>query len=120
MDPIEGDINLKTILFLNEGSSSAHYNADLALNVNEECSIIQGKLRAFDDPNFSLDLVRKTAIPPRANFRLGVAQPCASDFSIVNMLGKGSFGTVLLTKERLTNIHLAMKIVSKGLLAVKN
>lgn len=55
-----------------------------------------------------------------------VAQPCLcspsqtmSDFDYLKLLGKGTFGKVILVKEKATGMYYAMKILRKEVIIAK-
>ena len=42
-----------------------------------------------------------------------------SDFEYLKLLGKGTFGKVILVKEKSTGVHYAMKILRKEVIIAK-
>jgi len=42
-----------------------------------------------------------------------------SDFEYLKLLGKGTFGKVILVKEKATGVHYAMKILRKEVIIAK-
>lgn len=52
-------------------------------------------------------------------FSLVCVSQTMSDFEYLKLLGKGTFGKVILVKERSTGVHYAMKILRKEVIIAK-
>ena len=75
------------------------------IHLKFQCVIVHGKTIRK-----KLNQLFLPSLPPSQNM---------SDFEYLKLLGKGTFGKVILVKEKSTGVHYAMKILRKEVIIAK-
>ncbi|KAI0320938.1 kinase-like domain-containing protein [Amylostereum chailletii] len=98
-----------TSLFLLPSSSSSAYSLDsLSHHVPKS---------PFPAPQLQPTSPKPSAAPPSAPLPTAGRRISLADFDILKLLGTGNLGEVYLARDRATNVRVALKVVSKDIMA---